>query len=427
MLGTPPPSSELASISPQVTQNFLGMERGLEQDFESHFGEDLADVTQTPAQASATLARLAKQTGSRAGVFWVIPEDDYLHLVLLLPGGTPIVRDLSGVSRDRLLETVRIFQQDISDPSQNPQDSQAAKQLYEWIIQPFESQHLANSDIDSLLFCLGNGMRGLPLAALQAPDGSYLIETYSVTSIPAFNLIDTDYQPIQNGQILAAGASEFEELSPLPAVPLELDIIRSELADTQESTRIWEGRSLLDQDFTLENLTSAVASTPFNIVHLATHADFQPGEPANSYIQLQDQPLRLSEMDQMPWPNTLELLVLSACKTALGEPGAELGFAGIALKAQIKSAVGSLWSVSDVGTLALMSEFYHQLPQTPHKAIALQQAQLKLLRGDIRVGNNLLQSQRGPRSLPEDITLGQTTDFSHPYFWAGFTMLSSPW
>ena len=190
MLGTPPPSSELASIAPQVTQNFLGMERGLEQDFESHFGEDLADVTQTPAQASATLARLAKQTGSRAGVFWVIPEEDYLHLVLLLPGGMPIVRDLSGVSRDRLLETVGIFQQDISDPSQNPQDSQAAKQLYEWIIQPFESQHLANSDIDSLLFCLGNGMRGLPLAALQAPDGSYLIETYSVTSIPAFNLTD---------------------------------------------------------------------------------------------------------------------------------------------------------------------------------------------------------------------------------------------
>lgn len=414
-------------ISPQLTENFLSMERGLEEDFESYFGEDLAEVTQTPAEISDTLTQLAQETGSRAGVIWVIPREQELHLVLLLPGGAPIVEDLSEVPRDRLLETVRVYQQEISDPSQDPKASIAGKQLYEWIIAPFEAEHLADAQLDSLLFCLGNGMRGLPLAALQTPDGQYLIEQYSVTSIPAFNLIDTRYRPVTKGHILAAGASEFTELSPLPAVPLELEIIQSELKDSPVSSRIWEGQSLLNQDFTLNNLKSEFGDTPFNVVHLATHADFNPGEPKNSYIQFQDQALRLEDMDEMPWPDNLDLLVLSACKTAIGDPDAELGFAGIALKAQIKSAVGSLWYVSDLGTLALMSEFYHQLPQTPTKAIALQQAQLKLLNGDIHVGDNQLHSQRGPRSLPNAIALGETKNFSHPYFWAGFTMLSSPW
>ena len=91
----------------------------------------------------------------------------------------------------------------------------------------------------------------------------------------------------------------------------------------------------------------------YDIVHLATHAEFKPGRPENSYIQLWDQQLTLEDVDNLDWqlPN-LELLVLSACETAVGDSDAELGFAGLALRAGVKSAVASLWDVSDVGTLA---------------------------------------------------------------------------
>ncbi|MEM9137527.1 MAG: CHAT domain-containing protein [Cyanobacteria bacterium P01_F01_bin.42] len=404
------------------------MERRLEREFETYFGENLADVTQTPAEISKTLATLAHKTGSRAGVLWVIPREQELHLVLLLPDGAPIVKDFPNVPRDRLLETVRTYQREISDPSHDPKTSTAARQLYDWIIAPYEREHLSEAEIDSLLFCLGSGLRGLPLAALQKPNGQYLVEQYSLTSIPAFNLIDTRYRPAKRGRILAAGASLFDQLTPLPAVPMELEIVRSELRDSPESTRQWQGRSLLNQNFTLNNLKEELDATQFNIIHLATHADFKPGDPKESFIQFQDQPLRVGDLGAIPWPENLDLLVLSACKTAIGDPDAELGFSGVALKAQIKSAIGSLWSVSDLGTLALMSEFYHQLPQAPTRAIALQQAQLRLLRGEVRVGDNrLLHAQRGSRSLPSAIALGQNADFTHPYFWAGFTMISSPW
>lgn len=410
-----------------LNQNFRAMEMGLEQDFESYFGEDLADVTQTPQDVAETLERLATQSGSRSGVIWVIPRETELHLVLLLPSGKPIVKDLTEVHRDRLLEMVRVFQQEMSNPSFSPQQSKAAKILYDWMIAPFEAEHLKHAQLDSLLFCLGNGLRGLPIAALQDGNSQYLIEKYSVTSIPAFNLIDTRYRPVQTGHILAAGASRFAAMSPLPAVPFELEMIQSELRDTTVSTQQWQGRSLLNQTFTLKNLKSELSTTPFNIIHLATHAEFNPGKPKKSFIQFQDKPLRLKHMDRLQWPQDLDLLVLSACQIAVGDPQAELGFAGIALKAQIKSVVGSLWQVSDLGTLALMNEFYHHLPQSPSKAIALQQAQLSLIKGDAHVGQDLLHSQRGQTPLPNAIALGQSSNFSHPYYWAGFTLLSSPW
>jgi CHAT domain-containing protein len=77
-------------------------------------------------------------------------------------------------------------------------------------------------------------------------------------------------------------------------------------------------------------------------------------------------------MRQLRWNNPpVELLVLSACKTAIGDQQAELGFAGLAVQANVKSALASLWTVSDTGTLALMTEFYRDLKTAPIKAEAL--------------------------------------------------------
>lgn len=68
-------------------------------------------------------------------------------------------------------------------------------------------------------------------------------------------------------------------------------------------------------------------------------------------------------------------MVLSACRTAIGDKQAELGFGGLAVQSGVKSAVACLWYVSDAGTLALISEFYPQLKTAPIKAEALRPAQ----------------------------------------------------
>ena len=406
-----------AAISqPTPDQMILGMEHRLEAEYETYFGENLADITQSPTEIAATLARVGQATGTTPAVLWVTPREDRLSLALITPGSEPVVRDLYDVPKERLKQTTAQFYRRVSRPLGNAY-LPAARQLYDWLIGTYEDEFLTPAGVDTLLVCASDGLRGVALPALY--DGQqFLIEKYKIALIPAFNLIETDYRPIDSSSLLAMGASEFTDLSPLPAVPVELSNITQQLRAA--SDRIWQGRSLLNQSFTLENFNMLLGRQSYDIVHLATHAEFKPGRPDNSYIQLWDQRLTLEEMSNLNWQlPQLELLVLSACETAVGDSDAELGFAGLALRAGVKSAVASLWDVSDTGTLALMSEFYNQIPKTTTKAAALRQAQLNLIKGNTEA-IDLTQ-------LPKADFAQSLDNLSHPFYWAGFTMISSPW
>ncbi|HEY9649096.1 MAG TPA: CHAT domain-containing protein, partial [Coleofasciculaceae cyanobacterium] len=194
------------------------------------------------------------------------------------------------------------------------------------------------------------------------------------------------------------------------------------------TNQLWTGESFLNDTFTLENLRSARAKEPFGIILLATHAAFQSGAISNSYIQLWDGKLRLDQLRQLGWNDPpVELLVLSACQTALGNEDAELGFTGLAVQAGVKSALGSLWTVSDGGTLALMTEFYQQLKQSPIKVEALRQAQLEMLRGEVRLENGQLVTPSQSFPLPPELAELGNTQLTHPYYWSAFTLVGSPW
>ena len=192
--------------------------------------------------------------------------------------------------------------------------------------------------------------------------------------------------------------------------------------------RLWQGRSLLNEDFTLDNLQAARQIEDFGILHLATHADFRPG--ISSYIQLwKDQQLTLKQLKELELGEDppVELLVLSACRTAFGDPDSELGFAGLAVLAGVKSALGSLWYVSDDGTLGLMATFYEQLQQTPVKAEALRQAQLAMLQGKVRLENGQLITPTRQFSLTPELAALGDRELSHPFFWSAFTIVGNPW
>ena len=256
------------------------------------------------------------------------------------------------------------------------------------------------------------------MAALH--DGeNFIIENYSIGLMPSLSLTDTKYVDIKDLQVIAMGADTFKDEDPLPAVPLELELI---------SSQIWSGKSVLNQGFTKDNLSKTIDTKSFGILHLATHGEFRKGKIDQSYIQLADTKLRLNQIDELGLNKPpIELLVLSACRTALGDEEAELGFAGLAHQAGVKTALGSLWYVSDAGTLGLMSNFYQQLGQVPIKAEALRQAQLAMLRGEVKLADGNLVS--GDRTFPlssELESLGNI-NLSHPFYWSAFTMIGNPW
>ena len=411
-----------AVAAPTLSEKIVNMERGLEQEFEGYFDADLAEVTQAPAEIAQTLTRIGQETSTKPAVLWAIPKADHLHMVLITPSKEPVVRDLYDVPEDVLSQAVDNFHLEMYG---GKSEMFAARRLHSWLIEPFEADYLEKEGIDTILFCLGNGLRSLPLSALF--DGeSFLLEKYSSTRIPAFNLIQTEYSPVKQKQILAMGASKFQELSPLPAVSTELDNVLSAWDTAQPSQP--KNHAFLNEAFTLTNLKQQLDTESPDIVHLATHAIFEPGSPDSSYIQLWNEPLKMSNIRDLNWQNpSVELLVLSACRTAIGDDEAELGFAGITLQSGAKSALASIWNVSDAGTLALMSEFYRQMGSTSTKAEALRQAQLKMLRGDVRVDDHKLQLSRGEIQLPPELNLEEASDLSSPYYWAAFTMVGAPW
>ena len=347
---------------------------------------------------------------------------DQLEILVITPDGRPIRKLVAGVTRDLVQTTVQTFLNEVTDPRKVRTRSYltSSQQLYRWLIAPIESE-LKDRKISNLAFIADTGLRFIPMAALH--DGQqFLAEKYSLGLMPSLSLTDTRFVSLKNARVLAMGASEFVNSSqlPLPAVPTELSVVVQELG---------EGRSFLNQEFTLSNLQGQRQQEAYQIIHLATHGEFQPGDLSNSYIQLWDTQLRLNELRKLGWNNPpVELLVLSACRTAFGSEDAELGFAGFAVQAGVKSALASLWYVNDEGTLGLMTEFYRQLQTAPIKAEALRQAQIAMIQGQVQFTQGRLQDSTGKEiPLPQPLAeLGDRT-LNHPYYWAAFTLIGSPW
>ncbi|MBD2073321.1 CHAT domain-containing protein [Phormidium sp. FACHB-592] len=393
------------------------VELGWKYQFEQYYGGKFTIQYLEPEQIVRSLDRLHRSTGKKTALIYAIPTPNHLELILVTPGTKPVHHRIAAANREELLRVAKTFRTEVVNAASQPNDYlPAAKQLHEWLITPLEPA-LKAQRVDTLILCLGTGLRSLPMAALH--DGQqFLVEKYSLGLIPAFNLVDRHPASLQGTKVLAMGASEFQDHSPLPAVPVELTAI---------TRTLWQGTSLLNQDFTVANLKAQRAATSYGIVHLATHAEFLPGAANQSYIQFWRQRLHLTQFRDLELRIPIvQLLVLSACQTALGNPEAELGFAGLAVQSGSRAAIASLWSVSDAGTLVLMTELYRHLKTAPIKAEALRQAQLALLKKQANLNQNLALRTGDAGSPPPDVTV-EGANLDHPYYWAAFTLIGNPW
>jgi CHAT domain-containing protein len=139
----------------------------------------------------------------------------------------------------------------------------------------------------------------------------------------------------------------------------------------------------------------ATATSPelseYRIVHLATHGLLNSKQPELSGILLslvdeQGRPqenglLRLGEIYNLKLP--AELVVLSACQTALGKDVKGEGLVGVTrgfMHAGAARVVASLWKVDDAATAELMKRFYEGMlgKRKLRPAEALRQAQMAM-------------------------------------------------
>jgi CHAT domain-containing protein len=326
---------------------------------------------------------------ARTAALYPIILKDRLELLLTLPDG--MRRFTARVDARTLTAEIRAFRTRLEKKTTH-QYYPHARQLYDWLIGPIAGE-LEKHRIDTLVIVPDGALRTIPLAALH--DGEqFLIARYALATTPGLTL--TDPRPIarERIQLQLNGLTEsVQGFPPLPYVGEELKTLHG----------LYGGTLLQNRQFTVSNMEKDLEQTPYSIVHIASHGQFD-SDIDKTFLLTYDGRLSMDKLEQFLGlskfrTDAVELLTLSACQTAAGDDRAALGLAGVAVKAGARSALATLWIVNDPASATMVSAFYRAL-QDPavSKAKALQQAQLSIL--------------QDPR-------------YRHPNYWSAFLLIGN--
>jgi CHAT domain-containing protein len=343
--------------------------------------------------------------------------------ITLIPVDGPVEGRRVEISKKRFMEQLRDLYSSLSrqEPLDPANTKAASRQLFNQLIGPIEPILKARG-VTTLLIAADRGLQAIPFAALH--DGSqYFGERFGFSITPSLALTNLSTPESGYKPLLAAGASKFDGLAPLPLVPQELQEIGA------KST----ASIFLNRDFTPDVLLEKAVDPLYGRIHIATHAEFLPGGPSSSYLYSGVGPIPLTAFNRLRLQrkgSPLDLISFSACRTALGDPNSELGFAGLAVQAGARSAAGTLWYVDDVASSAYFGQMYRYLNQGVPKAEALQLTRQAFLRGFVHLDGDRVMGPDGAvllRNLTKEQQRRVSDGLKHPYFWAGIELIGSPW
>jgi len=233
---------------------------------------------------------------------------------------------------------------------------------------------------------------------------------------PAYDLQGDASRPAQLNEVQRSQLN-MKQISPLPGTKREINYIDSLLQQNSWRVQAFTGSDALEAQ--LKQAKSA------NVIHLATHGFFMP-DLKISEIESQ---AGLNDFDRNPlfrsgllfagasnqqnevendgvltayeamnlYLDNTELVVLSACETALGDVKNGEGVYGLQralVVAGAQNLIMSLWKVNDEATMELMQLFYSNWTSGNNVYQALQKAQIQMMK-----------------------------THEEPYFWGGFIMI----
>jgi CHAT domain-containing protein/Flp pilus assembly protein TadD len=274
----------------------------------------------------------------------------------------------------------------------------------------------------------GSGYAGLP----------YLIREKSVTYVPSasvFAELGASAEgaiPAAVAAVAAVGTSLFmgfadpayERASPAPGpaaagplartlqdaglpAPQRLTHSRGELLEIASLFPPGQVRSYFDGDASEENVKANPDLRNARWLHFAVHGFVDEARPEYSGLVLsldgdskENGLLQVYEIFNLDL--SADLVVLSACETALGKNVRGEGLLGVSralLYAGAASVVVSLWQVADASTSDLMVRFYRHLMESGDKAEALRLSKLEMI---------------------------EDGRYDRPYHWAPFILIGRP-
>ncbi|MEA5489271.1 CHAT domain-containing protein [Pseudanabaena sp. CCNP1317] len=345
----------------------------------------------------ACLTNLATQVDEvdpQAAVIYPIVLPNSLEVVVSLPDRS-LQHYTRKISQPNLENLLRKLRRSLRRTSLETEIQEVSQEVYSLLIGKEMESLLVSNQIKTLAFVLDGSLRNLPMAVLH--DGQhYLMEKYNLAIAPGLQLIDP--QPIKRQQLkvfIGGLSKETQNFKALPNVEREIQQIAN-LVSTQVP--------LLNETFISESIQDQISKNPFRVVHLATHGEFS-SNAEKTFILTWNSRLGIKQLGDLLQTrnqdsrNPIELLVLSACKSAKGDNRAALGLAGVAVRSGARSTIASLWSVEDSATATLMENLYQQLATFDiTKAESLRNAQISLLK---------------------------KPQFTHPFYWAPFVLVGN--
>jgi CHAT domain-containing protein len=225
-------------------------------------------------------------------------------------------------------------------------------------------------------------MHGLPFSALQNSSGNYLIERGSIAVAGSTSLYfyalerDRQFPPNPKPSILVV------------ANPTE-DLPHSKDEALQLRDAYGDAEVLLGPQATVRNFLAAAKNN--DIIHFAGHGIVNPQMPSFSMLRLARDGNDTGEltaetlMTELSELERTRLIVLAACNSG---GGVTVGPEGVAplirplLAANVPGVIGTLWEINDATVKKLLVSLHCHYRNGDDVAVALQHAQLEMLRNE---------------------------------------------
>ena len=343
-------------------------------ELQNYFGNDCIVTALKPDRVDAASA------GTATAIISSIILKNRTAILVSLPNGE---KKSVWVNTDSkaLIQEINEFRRGLERYADITYDPTQAQKLYNWIIRPFTAD-LDSAQVKTLVFVQDGILRSVPMAALH--DGEkFLVQKYAIATTPSLTLTAPEKLNRQGLRALAVGLTKEAIINGQTFPPLVN--VRAEIQDVE--TLIPGSKQLLDGNFTSDRLKQELSKTVYPIIHIATHGEFGT-EPEDTFLVTGNNgKLTISDLDtaihsiRPTSARSVDLLVLTACETAVGDDRATLGLGGIAVQAGVSSTLASLWFIQDAQTVTLVDKFYSSLLNSSvSKAEALRLAQLELIK-----------------------------------------------
>lgn len=394
--------------------------------------EEGADGLPAPRAMERAVNLSALRRSAAAAPQGAVPADVAIIEVFLLPdawwvfytqgGSTRAVRHPEGravVERQvaSVLEAVRVGSAAWRAP---------ASWLAERLITPFAPALLGEGAPRALAVLPHGALHHLPFELLPVGDALLVdrLPVFSAANRAALGVAFAGAAPPPPRSVLAVG----DPIGDLPGARLEVDEVARAFTEAKTLTGV-EAREGAVRD--------AVAGV--DVLHFAVHG-VRPAPHAPAYLELQRdgaQDGRLHADELATLPLQARLVTLSVCDSARGRANRGDEIVGVVDRAFLlggaRTVLASRWPVHDAASVLFMRVFYAQLFRGD-VLTAFHRAQLALRRGELRpdtlgaevvaaLGTSRAALFRGVRPA----RFGQDArDFTHPYFWAAFTLRGDP-